>query len=467
MDCEKYRQRLTEYIDNRLPEDEEADLKDHLSECADCQTEMEQLQRTVEAVSGLDAQEAPAGFSDGVMAAIREKEAVGPDKEGRSKIISLVPLFSGVAAAFIIALGMAFALNTARQESEEPAAPRRMAKMHAQDGLAQPRAEGTPRGMGGGGYGRPEGYGSEERAADAVGGKGGYGGGYGGGGYGGGGYGGGYGGGGYGGGYSGGPSGAGTVDAFGMRSESEEEAKGGRYQNRARRLPPRDKDDKTRAHIMAYSMQKEELDRDQPAVFNQLADNTPPADLRKRRPDRVLTLRAKAPIETVRQVVKLANSQRVGVQLRFLPSRRRGDADVEVAMEMPVPAYNTLARKLSEAFALNPEQLVKMGLASRELMGESVKEQAGKSSPAASLMAEKDKEGEVQKKTQETAAEGGQKLTERVKPRAKAQTEDKAASKDKLQQSDREEKINLLVRVVDEAESGEVGETGPADQKNK
>ncbi len=455
MDCKKYRQRLTEYIDDRLPKDEEVELKDHLSECADCQTEKEQLQRTVEAVSGLGSQEAPAGFSDGVMAAIRENEAVDSDEEGRSKIISLVPLFSGVAAAFIIALGMAFALNTARQESKEPAAPRRMAKMHAQDGLAQPRAEGTPPGMGGGGYGRPGGYGSEERTADAVGGKGGYGGGYGGGGY--------------GGGYSGGPSGAGTANAFGMRSESEEEAKGGRYQNRARRLPPRNKDDKTRARILSHSMQKKELDRDQPAVFNQLADNSPPADLRKSRPDRVLTLRAKAPIDTVRQVVKLANSQQVGVQLRFLPSRRRGDADIEVAMEMPVPAYNTLARKLSEAFTLNPEQLVKMGLASRELMGESVKEQAGKSSPAASLMAEKDKGGEVQKKTQESVAEGGQKLTERVKPRAKAQTEDEAASKDKLQQSDREEKINLLVRVVDEAgeESGEVGEAGPADQKNK
>ena len=148
MDCEKYQQRLSEYIDNRLPEGQESAFEEHLSGCADCQEELERLQQTVEAVADLGKQDAPAGFADGVMAAIRRQESLAPGEPEQSKIISLVPLFSGVAAAFLIMLGIAFALGPGIQKVGGPAEPRRMARAHEEiseagkpAGPTQPKAE--------------------------------------------------------------------------------------------------------------------------------------------------------------------------------------------------------------------------------------------------------------------------------------------------------------------------------------
>ena len=451
MDCEKYKQRLTEYIDNRLPRDQEAAVEQHVSECADCQTELDQLQRTVNAVSELDRQEAPAGFSDGVMAAIREQESVetAEAETDQSKVISLVPLFSGVAAAFLIALGIAYVLGPGMRRAAEPAAPRRMARVQdqaaRQESLAEPEAEGTPPGMGGGyGGGGYEGGSGVPR------------GGYGGGGYGGGGY--------YG-------SRLGGLDR--PQAQSEEARKqlqdGSQEKMQALSMPPRGARAKPAPRARSYSMaMKKHESAVQTAVFNQMAAPRAPESLMTSRPDNVVMVQAKEPLDAMRRVVNMANKRHVGVQLRFLPPSSRGRHEVELAMKVRPDVYKELAQELSQVFTLTREEFGGPQLGQvTELMAaqDALPDQSSGELAVAG--------GKVESEKARKEADAGQKAGEtrdlaQHKEPEREDTEDQKTGKGEERPSARPKSINLVIRVVDESEqAGEKAGTPGAESSQQ
>jgi len=438
MDCEKYQQRLNEYIDNRLPEDGKAAVEEHLSECADCREELDRLQKTVEMVSSLQRHSAPAGFADGVSIAIRRQESMKLEEPEQSKIVSLMPLFSGVAAAFLIALGIAYMLGPGMQKTSDSAAPRRMVRALKEPpagGRAAPQAEGTPPGMGGMGGG---GYGGHN-------GIGGYGGGYGG--------------------AYGGGSADSTAESLerppmpekqnGMAATKESFSEKMKVQDH---LPPREAakaaGTERRTFLSASKMEPEKS-----AVFSQLVEIKAPEDLHRRRPDRVLTLRAREPLEAVRQVVNVANKQQIGVQLRFVTSRRRGRNELEVAMEVPHRVYNVLAHDLAQVFGMKPEDLLRRGLALSDRMTEYEYGGSGRAEAGEPVLALGQKPRlEKTRQRGEKEAETGMREegSENSKVMAEESHEEKKAAKDKLEPAEEDRRINFLVRVVEEREDAQV-----------
>jgi len=71
MDCQDCNHLLALYMDESLTVQERAEIKRHLSECANCRKELELLNRTVEMVSQLPGVEAPFGFENRVMARLK------------------------------------------------------------------------------------------------------------------------------------------------------------------------------------------------------------------------------------------------------------------------------------------------------------------------------------------------------------------------------------------------------------
>lgn len=73
MKCEQVQERLSEYLEGRLDPENHMAVRDHLSSCSRCQAEAEALDQTIRSVSNLHSLEPPLGFSQKVMARIREE----------------------------------------------------------------------------------------------------------------------------------------------------------------------------------------------------------------------------------------------------------------------------------------------------------------------------------------------------------------------------------------------------------
>jgi len=106
MDCKKTRELLSEYIDGRLAVDEAAALAAHLEECSECRELERELRATVALVGDLERREAPAGFAEGVGAALERRMLLeGPAEGARSRWAAWS--FAGVslaAAAVVLAV---------------------------------------------------------------------------------------------------------------------------------------------------------------------------------------------------------------------------------------------------------------------------------------------------------------------------------------------------------------------------
>ncbi len=76
MDCEKTRRLLHDYFEGLSSAGEKTLVEEHLASCADCRRFLEDLQRTVLSVKGLDEVEPPAWLTQKVMARIREEQPV-------------------------------------------------------------------------------------------------------------------------------------------------------------------------------------------------------------------------------------------------------------------------------------------------------------------------------------------------------------------------------------------------------
>jgi hypothetical protein len=74
MNCEEIEEKLSEYIEGRLDPSNAKAVQDHVFSCPRCQAEAQVLAHTRRAVSQLPSVEPPPGFSQRVMARIREDE---------------------------------------------------------------------------------------------------------------------------------------------------------------------------------------------------------------------------------------------------------------------------------------------------------------------------------------------------------------------------------------------------------
>ncbi len=106
--CEEFAPLLSAYFDGELTEEERAELRAHVMECEACQKLLGEMTALHEAFGALGEEEVPAGFTEGVMAAVRaEKAAAKPQTKKRSAWRRMAPL---AACAALVLLAAAVAL---------------------------------------------------------------------------------------------------------------------------------------------------------------------------------------------------------------------------------------------------------------------------------------------------------------------------------------------------------------------
>ena len=103
VDCDKYLERLSAWLDGALTQEEERELSEHLARCPNCREMREQLSALRDGFGELEESEAPEGFTQGVMERVRAEE--------KPKVIPLFkrPQFralAGLAACLVLAVGL-------------------------------------------------------------------------------------------------------------------------------------------------------------------------------------------------------------------------------------------------------------------------------------------------------------------------------------------------------------------------
>ncbi len=82
MNVKHYKDMLSEYLDGELPAAEVARVKKHLSECAECKDELNELKHVAKAVSSLPKKELPPGFIARLHARRAREESPAPASLG-------------------------------------------------------------------------------------------------------------------------------------------------------------------------------------------------------------------------------------------------------------------------------------------------------------------------------------------------------------------------------------------------
>lgn len=75
--CSKYQERISALLDGMLPEEERLELLEHMANCPACQAYFDDQTAIHNAMTSLDAQ-APAGFTETMMARVRETKQDAP-----------------------------------------------------------------------------------------------------------------------------------------------------------------------------------------------------------------------------------------------------------------------------------------------------------------------------------------------------------------------------------------------------
>ena len=84
-ECEEFAPLLSAFVDGELTEEERAEVLAHVSECEKCRRLLGELTALHAALGELEDEDVPAGFTEGVMAAVRaEKAAKKPQTKKRS-----------------------------------------------------------------------------------------------------------------------------------------------------------------------------------------------------------------------------------------------------------------------------------------------------------------------------------------------------------------------------------------------
>ena len=104
-ECEEFAPLLSAFVDGELTEEERAEVLAHVSECEKCRRLLGELTALHAALGELEDEDVPAGFTEGVMAAVRaEKAAKKPQAKKRSAWRRWMPM---AACAAIVALAAA------------------------------------------------------------------------------------------------------------------------------------------------------------------------------------------------------------------------------------------------------------------------------------------------------------------------------------------------------------------------
>ncbi len=104
MHCNQSQQKLSEYLDGQLPEEERNQLEDHIQECEDCRRELDSLRRTVTALHELPEIPAPEGFHERINQRLR-------DETKGARVVSMWRRGLAVAASFIAIMTLVFLVN--------------------------------------------------------------------------------------------------------------------------------------------------------------------------------------------------------------------------------------------------------------------------------------------------------------------------------------------------------------------
>lgn len=97
--CEEFAPLLSAYFDGELTEEERVRVLAHLKECPACAASLEELAAMSEGLRALEEEEAPTGFSDGVMAAVRAEKSAARRRTGRNGLRRWLALAACVAIA--------------------------------------------------------------------------------------------------------------------------------------------------------------------------------------------------------------------------------------------------------------------------------------------------------------------------------------------------------------------------------
>lgn len=121
-ECEEFAPLLSAFVDGELTEEERAEVLAHVSECEKCRRLLGELTALHAALGELEDEDVPAGFTEGVMAAVRaEKAAKKPQTKKRSAWRRWMPM---AACAAIVALAAAVTIpRTAMKQEANDAAP--------------------------------------------------------------------------------------------------------------------------------------------------------------------------------------------------------------------------------------------------------------------------------------------------------------------------------------------------------
>ena len=121
-ECEEFAPLLSAFVDGELTEEERAEVLAHVSECEKCRRLLGELTALHAALGELEDEDVPAGFTEGVMAAVRaEKAAKTPQTKKRSAWRRWMPM---AACAAIVALAAAVTIpRTAMKQEANDAAP--------------------------------------------------------------------------------------------------------------------------------------------------------------------------------------------------------------------------------------------------------------------------------------------------------------------------------------------------------
>ena len=139
-DCERYEALISELLDGELSAAEEAEVRAHMAQCAECAAMYEAFSAVGDALRA-DAAEVPDTLHDGIMAKVAMAEKA---KKTQNKIIRLRPMLTA-AACLVVLVGTLLALknNSFRMgaSSAAPKAAEAPAAMYATGGASAGSAD--------------------------------------------------------------------------------------------------------------------------------------------------------------------------------------------------------------------------------------------------------------------------------------------------------------------------------------
>ncbi len=141
MECEKYRDLISLYIDGEINENDEKELLEHLENCPLCRKEFEELKAITDMLGKIEEAELPENFHTEVMTAIKAQSS--PIKKNKPKRIwaRYASLAASICALFIVGASVLGSGMLGMGSSAADAASEEMYFSQATTNSAMPEAE--------------------------------------------------------------------------------------------------------------------------------------------------------------------------------------------------------------------------------------------------------------------------------------------------------------------------------------